>query len=220
MTAKALILVDIQNDFLPGGALAVPEGDAIIPLVNEMIHYPFDLIVATKDWHPSDHGSFASNHEGMAAGDHIQLGGLDQILWPAHCVQGTWGSEFAPGWDLTQIDKVIYKGTDPLIDSYSTFFDNGHRKSTGLETYLREKGISEIFIAGVTTEYCVTYSALDALKLGFRAYVIADACRGVNLEPHDADIALSTLRRAGAVLLSFKDLKDLLDADRKGRQEL
>ena len=107
MTAKALILVDIQNDFLPGGALAVPEGNAIIPLVNEMMHYPFDLIVATKDWHPSDHGSFASNHEGLEVGDHMQLGGLDQILWPVHCVQGTWGSEFAPGWDMTQIDKVI-----------------------------------------------------------------------------------------------------------------
>ena len=153
-------------------------------------------------------------------GDHIQLGGLDQILWPQHCVQGTWGAEFAPGWDVTQIDKVIYKGTDPLIDSYSTFYDNGHRKSTGLENYLREKGVNEVFIAGLTTEYCVTYSVLDALQLGFRPYVIVDACRGVNLEPDDIENALGTMRRAGAVLLSFKDLKDLMEADRKGLQVL
>src|SRR5437660_1471509 len=114
---RALLIVDIQNDFLPGGALAVREGNAILPLVNEIIHYPFDLIVATKDWHPAEHGSFANNHEGKQFGDHINLGGLDQILWPQHCVQATWGAEFAFGWDTTQVDKVIYKGTDSLIDS-------------------------------------------------------------------------------------------------------
>lgn len=220
MTRKALILVDIQNDFLPGGALAVSDGDAIIPLINEMIHYPFDVIVATNDWHPSDHGSFASNHADKKVGDHMQLGGLDQILWPVHCVQGTWGAEFAPGWDITEIDKVFYKGTDPLIDSYSTFFDNGHRKTTGLEIYLRDKGVTDVFIAGLTTEYCVTYSVLDALQLGFRPFVIVDACRGVNLEPNDVEIALETMRRAGAILLSFKDLKELMDADRKGKTVL
>ena len=216
MTVKALILVDLQNDFLPGGALGVPEGDAIIPLINEMVHYPFDLIVATNDWHPSDHGSFASNHQGKKVGDHIQIAGLDQILWPIHCVQGTWGSEFAPGWDFTQVDKVIYKGTDPLIDSYSTFYDNGHRKSTGLEIYLKDKGVTDIYIAGLTTEYCVTYTVLDAIQLGFRPYVIIDACRGVNLKPDDSEKAIDKMRKAGASLLSFKDLKGLLDADSKG----
>lgn len=220
MTSNALILVDIQNDFLPGGALAIPAGDAIIPIIDEMIHYPFDLIVATKDWHPPSHGSFAPNHEGRKVGDHMQLGGLDQILWPVHCVQGTWGAEFTPGWDVTQIDKVIYKGTDSLIDSYSTFYDNGHRRSTGLEHYLREKGITKVFIAGLATEYCVTYSVLDALQLGFRPYVIIDACRGVNLKLQDTELAMRKMREAGAVLLSFKDLKDLLDADRKGKIEL
>ena len=217
---RALLLVDLQNDFLPGGALAVKEGNAILPLINEMIHYPFDLIVATKDWHPHEHGSFAHNHEGKKPGDHINLGGLDQILWPAHCVQGTWGSEFASGWDTTIIDKVIYKGTDPLIDSYSTFYDNGHRKSTGLEDYLRDKGIKEIYIAGLATDYCVKYSALDALQLGFRPYIIVDACRGVNLQADDVEKALATMREGGAVLLSFKDLKGLLEAEDKGYQVL
>lgn len=220
MASRALIIVDMQNDFMPGGALHVAGGDAILPLINEMIHYPFDLVIATKDWHPADHGSFVSAHEGKKNGDHIQLGGLDQILWPDHCVQGTWGAEFSAGWDLTQIDKVIYKGTNSLIDSYSTFFDNGQRKTTGLETYLREKNVSEIFLAGLTTEYCITYSALDALKLGFRPYVIVDACRGVNLKPHDTETAIDTMRKAGVVLLSFKDLKEILDAERKGLQEL
>lgn len=217
---KVLLLVDIQNDFLPGGALAVKNGDAILPIINEIVHYPFDLIVATKDWHPNDHGSFANNHEGKNLGDHINLGGLDQVLWPAHCVQGTWGSEFAPGWDSSTVDKVIYKGTNPLIDSYSAFYDNGHRQSTGLENYLREKGIKEIFIAGLTTDYCVKYTALDALELGFRPYVIADACQGVNLQPGDAEKAIQEMQTAGAILLSFKDLKDLLEAEDKGHQAL
>lgn len=217
---KALIVVDIQNDFLPGGALVVKEGNTIIPLINEMVHYSFDLIVATKDWHPTEHGSFVNNYKDKKTGDHINLGQLDQILWPAHCVQGTWGSEFAPGWDTTVIDKVIYKGTDPLIDSYSTFYDNGHRKSTGLEIYLREKGIKDVFIAGLTTDYCVKYSAIDALTLGFHPYVIIDACQGVNLDPNDSEKAIATMRQAGVVLLSFKDLKSLLEAKDKGLQVL
>lgn len=215
---KALVLIDIQNDFLEGGALAVKNGNAILPIVNEIIHYSFDLIVATKDWHPNDHGSFANNHEGKKIGDHINLGGLDQILWPAHCIQGTYGAEFAAGWDTTEIDKVIYKGTDPLIDSYSAFYDNGHRKSTGLETYLREKGVNQIFFAGLATDYCVKYSVLDALELGFRAYVIVDACRGIH--PQDSSHALAIMQAGNAILISIKDLKDLLEAEKKGHQVL
>lgn len=218
MTVKALIVVDVQNDFVPGGSLGVPEGDLIIPLINELVHYPFDLIIATNDWHPQEHGSFATNHQGKKPGDHIQLGGLDQILWPPHCVQATWGAEFAPGWDTTQIDKIIYKGTDPLIDSYSIFYDNGHRKTTGLEIYLREKGVHEIYLAGLTTEYCIAYSVLDALQLGFRPYVILDACRGVNLQTGDTQKAIQKMEKAGAIILSFKEVKDLLDKDRKGLQ--
>jgi nicotinamidase/pyrazinamidase len=217
---KALILVDLQNDFMPGGALAVKTGDEIIPLINAIIHYPFDLIIATKDWHPPEHGSFANNHEGKVPGDHINLGGLDQVLWPIHCVQGTKGAEFAAGWDTTEVDKVVYKGTDPLIDSYSTFYDNGHRKSTGLENYLREKGVKDIFIAGLTTDYCVKYSVLDALQLGFRPYVILDACRGVNLNAKDSERSVAIMREGGAIILSVKDLRDLLEAERKGLQGL
>ncbi len=208
---KALLLIDIQNDFLPGGALAVEEGDRIIPIINEIIHYPFDLIIASKDWHPHDHMSFADNHEGKNVGDHIHLAGLDQILWPAHCVQGTIGSEFAPGWDTTQVDKVIYKGMDPLLDSYSVFYDNGHLHSTGLENYLKEKGVKEIYIAGLATDYCIKFSALDASELGFQVFVILDACRGVNLQPHDIEKACEKMRFAGAALISCRDLKNFLN---------
>lgn len=212
---KALVLVDIQNDFLSGGALEVPESHAIIPLIHEMMHYPFGLIVASKDWHPPDHGSFFNHHEGKRPGDYINLGGMDQILWPAHCVQGTWGGEFAPGWDTAAIHKIIYKGTDSMIDSYSIFYDNCHRQSTGLEEYLREKGVKEIFIAGVATDYCVKYSVLDALQLGFHPYVIADACRGINWDAADSEKALNLMRTGGAVILSFKDLKSVLEEKEK-----
>lgn len=217
---RALLIVDLQNDFFPGGALAVRDANAILPLINEILHYRFDLIVASKDWHPSEHGSFANNHEGKKVGELINLGGLEQILWPAHAVQGTMGSEFAPGWETIKVDKVIYKGTDPLIDSYSIFYDNGHRKTTGLENYLREKGISELFIVGLATDYCVKYSVLDALELGFRTYLIVDACKGVNFDPQDTEKALQEMRKKGAVLLSFKDLKDLLENMDKGHKLL
>lgn len=214
---KALILVDVQNDFMPGGSLGVKEGDEIVPLINELVHYPFDLIVATKDWHPHDHGSFAENH-GKNVGEHINLAGIDQILWPTHCVQGMSGSEFAPGWDTTVIDKIFYKGTDPFIDSYSTFFDNGHRKSTGLEYYLREKGVSTLYFAGIATDYCVKYSVLDALQLGFTCCVVVDACRGVNLNPDDTHHAIAAMRTAGATILSFKDVVELMNDE--NRQKL
>lgn len=202
---KTLLLVDIQNDFLPGGALPISDGNHIIPYIKELVDAPFDLIVATKDWHPNNHGSFADNHH-KKPGQHIRLGGIDQILWPTHCVQGTWGSEFAPGWDTSRIDKIIYKGTDPNIDSYSTFFDNQHLKSTHLEDYLKEKGAKQIYVAGLATDYCVKYSILDALHLGFEPYVIIEACRGVNLNPQDSEIALQKMSQAGAKLISFSDL--------------
>lgn len=211
---RALIVVDIQNDFIPGGSLAVKEGDEVLPLINELVHYPFDLVVATKDWHPHDHGSFAENH-GKSVGEHINLAGIDQILWPVHCVQGTHGSEFAPGWDTTVIDKVFYKGTDPLIDSYSTFYDNGHRKSTGLEVYLRDKGVRNLYFVGIATDFCVKFSVLDALQLGFTCYVIVDACRGVNLNPDDTHRALAVMQAAGATLLSFKDVNEMMNEEKR-----
>lgn len=202
---KTLLLVDIQNDFLPGGNLPVNEGDKILPLINALVNAPFDLIVATKDWHPSSHGSFADNH-GLKPGKHVNLDGIDQILWPRHCVQGTWGAEFGPGWDTTKIDKVIYKGTDSQIDSYSTFYDNAHLRSTGLENFLHEKGAKKLYIAGLATDYCVKYSVLDAIQLGFEPYVIVEACRGVNLQPDDSKKALETMQKAGAKLVSISDV--------------
>jgi nicotinamidase/pyrazinamidase len=195
-TKRALILVDLQNDFVPSGALAVPEGDAVIPIANK-VQQAFDLIVATQDWHPRDHGSFAANHRGKLPGDVVNLNGLRQILWPVHCVQNTRGAEFAPGLDLSRVRKVFHKGTDPWIDSYSTFFDNGHRKETGLGRYLKSLGVHDVYIMGLATDYCVKYSALDALQLGFAVHVIEDGCRGVNLKRDDSEEAIEQLRRAG-----------------------
>ena len=197
-SARALILVDLQNDFLPGGALAVPDGDAVIPIANKLQRAPFDVIVATQDWHPRDHGSFAPNHRGKTPGEVVNLNGLRQILWPVHCVQNTPGADFAPALDVSRLDRIIHKGTDPWIDSYSTFFDNGHRKSTGLDRYLKSRGVSDVYLAGLATDYCVKFSALDARQLGFNVTVIEDACRGINLRHGDVDAAIDQMRRAGA----------------------
>lgn len=202
---KALLLVDLQKDFVPGGALAVEHGNEILPLVNQLLEQDFDLIVATKDWHPLDHGSFAANH-GKHEGDRINLEGLEQILWPVHCVQGTVGAEFAPGWNSEKVNQVFYKGTDKKIDSYSTFFDNGHRKSTGLEDFLRKHQITDLYMAGFATDYCVKFSVLDACKLGFKTFVIEDACRGVNLKAEDSANAIEEMRQAGAVIIQSDQL--------------
>jgi nicotinamidase/pyrazinamidase len=197
---NALILVDIQNDFIPGGALPVPEGDQIVPIVNRLLP-TFELVVATKDWHPPNHGSFAANHVGKKAGEVIDLNGLTQILWPVHCVQGTPGAEFVPGFDTLRIRQVFRKGTDPRIDSYSGFFDNGHRKATGLGDYLKARKVEEVFIAGLATDYCVKFTALDAVGLGFKTHLIEDACRGVNLQPDHVTKAISEMKQAGAVVV-------------------
>jgi len=196
---RALILVDLQNDFLPGGALAVPGGDAVIPVANKLQRSGnFDLIVATQDWHPRDHGSFAPNHRGKTPGEVVNLNGLRQILWPIHCVQNTRGAEFSPALDVSRINKIIHKGTDPWIDSYSTFFDNGHRKNTGLDRYLKARGVTDVYLAGLATDYCVKFSALDARQLGFNVHVIEDGCRGIDLRHGDVDAAIEQMRRAGA----------------------
>jgi nicotinamidase/pyrazinamidase len=202
---NALIIVDLQNDFLPDGALPVPHGDEVIPLANEL-QRQFDLVVATKDWHPPDHGSFAANQPGKKPGDRIILDGIEQILWPVHCVQKTPGAEFAPSFDTSRIAHVFRKGIDPLIDSYSTFFDNAHRRHTGLAHYLEKRSIKEIYLMGLALDYCVKYSALDARELGLDTYVIVDGCRGIELEPGDMGRALDEMKRAGAVLLKSSDL--------------
>jgi nicotinamidase/pyrazinamidase len=202
---NALIIVDLQNDFLPGGALPVPHGDEVIPVANELQRH-FELVLATKDWHPPDHGSFAANHPGKKPGDRIILDGIEQILWPAHCVQNTHGAEFAPAFDTSRITDVFHKGIERNIDSYSTFFDNAHRRHTGLAHYLKERSIREIYLMGLALDYCIEYSALDARRLGLNTHVILDACRGIELEAGDIDRALDEMKRAGTIILASKDV--------------
>jgi nicotinamidase/pyrazinamidase len=192
----ALILVDLQNDFCPGGALPVPRGDEIIPLINQL-QSKFELIVATQDWHPADHGSFAANHAGKKPGDVIELNGLQQILWPTHCVQNTPGADFVAGLDRSRIAKVFQKGTDPAIDSYSGFFDNGHSRSTGLGEWLTDRRVTSVHVCGLATDYCVKFTALDARRLGLETSLIEDASRGVELKVGDVAAAIDQMRRAG-----------------------
>lgn len=198
---KALILVDLQNDFLPGGALAVPQGDTIIPLVNRLQTH-FQYVVATQDWHPANHASFAVNHPGRSPGDVITIKGTKQTLWRPHCLQHTEGAKLAPNLQLTRINKVFTKGTDFEIDSYSAFFDNDHLKSTGLAGYLKAKKVNQVYVVGLTTDYCVKYTALDARALGLTTYVIKDACRAVNLQPDDETKAIEEMRDAGVKVVN------------------
>lgn len=195
----ALIVVDMQNDFLPGGALAVPEGDAIIPVINQLMEQ-FEIVVATQDWHPADHGSFVSQHPGRNIGDTIILAGLPQILWPEHCIKGSRGADFADMLNSCRFSQVFQKGTDSSVDSYSGFFDNGHRKSTGLDNFLRKVGADRLFITGLATDYCVKFTAIDALDADFTVVIVRDACRAVNLQPIDEADALSELAARGAHL--------------------
>jgi nicotinamidase-related amidase/8-oxo-dGTP pyrophosphatase MutT (NUDIX family) len=197
---NALILVDLQNDFCPGGALPVPQGDQAIMAANRLQPL-FDLVVATQDWHPADHASFAANHPGKQAGDTIELTGLRQTLWPVHCIQGTPGADFHPGLDRSRIARVFRKGDDPTLDSYSGFFDNGHRKSTGLGEYLKEKGVTSVYVCGLATDYCVRWTALDAVDLGFKTYLIEDACRGVEASAGDVRRAIQQMQAEGVIVI-------------------
>jgi nicotinamidase/pyrazinamidase len=202
---KTLILVDIQNDFLPGGALAVPDGDAIVSIVNRLLP-KYDLVVATQDWHPANHGSFAANHPGRTQFEQIDLHGLPQTLWPAHCVQNTGGACFAPELDTRRITRIFPKGTDPRVDSYSGLFDNGRRSATGLGDWLRQRGANDLHICGLATDYCVTFTALDAVAEGFRVTLITDACRGIDLPKGNIDAALAEMKNAGVRLIRSNDI--------------
>lgn len=202
---RALLLVDIQNDFMPFGSLPVGRGDEVVDVANRLAKR-FELVVATQDWHPVDHGSFASNHPGKVPGDMVTLGNVEQILWPDHCVQNAPGASFHSGLDVAPIDLVIRKGTDPGIDSYSAFFDNCHLKATGLEDELRARGVGEIVIAGLATDYCVLWTALDARRLGLAVVVVKDGCRAVERTPGDAENAFGEMRAAGCSVVSEADL--------------
>jgi nicotinamidase/pyrazinamidase len=202
---NALILVDIQHDFCPGGALGVPNGDEVVPVANRLAA-SFGLVVATQDWHPPDHGSFAVNHPGKLPFEVAELAGAPQVLWPAHCVQGTAGAAFHSALDVARICHVVRKGTDPSIDSYSGFFDNGRRRSTGLAGYLRDQRASEVTVLGLATDYCVRATALDAAALGFRVTLVEDGCRGVDLASGDVARALEEMRAAGVRIAESGDL--------------
>ena len=201
----ALILVDIQNDFMPGGSLGVPYGDEIVPLVNHLQEL-FDFIIATKDWHPKMHSSFASSYPNKQPGDIIQIEGLDQILWPSHCVQETFGADFVSELQQNCWSRVFLKGTNRSIDSYSGFYDNGHRRATGLGNYLDSKMIRTVYIVGLATDYCVKHTALDAIHLGFDTFVVTDACRGVNLSAGDIVMALRDMENSGVKLVESHEL--------------
>lgn len=198
---SALIIVDVQNDFITGGALPTRNGHEVVPVINRL-QKDFELVVATQDWHPKNHGSFASNHPGKKPGEVIDLDGLPQVLWPDHCVQGSWGAEFHGDLQMKGVAKIIRKGTDPEIDSYSGFFDNGRRKATGLEEYLRAQGVTDVYVTGLATDYCVLWTARDAQSLGFATHVIAGACRGVELKPGDIDRAFEEMRSANIDVLT------------------
>ena len=194
---KALIIVDVQNDFIPGGALAVKEGDQVVPIINEL-QQKFDFIVATQDWHPADHGSFAANHSNRKIGEFIELNGVQQILWPVHCVQETKGAEFHPDLKTEKCKAVFKKGTNPKVDSYSGFFDNNRMGDTGLCSFLKENGIEEVFVCGLATDYCVKFTVLDAISEGFKTTLIADATRAVNIQENDDLKAIREMSASGA----------------------
>ena len=200
---KTLVIVDVQNDFVPGGSLAVPDGDAIVPVINGILHR-FDLVVAAQDWHPQTHRSFASNHEGRAPFDTIDLNGLSQTLWPDHCVQGSKGAQYHPDLDTRPVEAIFRKGMDPEIDSYSGFYDNGHRKSTGLAGYLQEKGAADLYFCGLAAEICVYATLNHALELGFSATLIEDATRPLVWQ--DYEEAKRRIVRDRGRIISSQDL--------------
>ncbi len=193
--SSALVIVDVQNDFCPGGSLAVKDGDRVVPVINEL-QKRFELVVATKDWHPAGHSSFVS-------------------LWPPHCVQETAGAEFVAGLDTNRIARVFLKGTDPGVDSYSGFFDNEHRRATGLGDYLKERGVTDVTVAGLATDYCVKFTALDSVMLGFKTSVVADACRGVEVNEGDTERALEEMRAAGVKIVESRQLLAAREANRQ-----
>ncbi|MCD7060085.1 bifunctional nicotinamidase/pyrazinamidase [Pelagibacterium xiamenense] len=198
MSQNALLVIDLQNDFCPGGALAVEGGDEIVPVVNGLIGQ-YDHVVLTQDWHPAGHSSFASSHPGKAPFEDIEMPYGPQRLWPDHCVQGTVGADFHPDLDWTKAELVIRKGFRSAIDSYSAFFENDHTTPTGLTGYLRERGITELTLVGLATDFCVAFSALDAVGQGFKAEVLLDGCRGIDIEG-SVDDMLGRMREAGVAL--------------------
>jgi nicotinamidase/pyrazinamidase len=194
-----LIIVDVQNDFCPGGALAVPHGDQIVPAVNRLAA-EFAHVILTQDWHPRSHASFASSHAGRSPFDTIDVSYGEQILWPDHCVQGTRGADFHPGLDVPHAELVLRKGFRTAIDSYSAFFENDRRTPTGLLGYLKERRFERITLCGLATDFCVLYSAIDGRQSGFEVTVVTDACRGIDIDGSLA-VAMRSMKEAGVTVL-------------------
>ena len=201
---RALLIIDVQNDFCPGGALAVPDGDKIIPVINALIPN-FDHVMLTQDWHPAGHNSFASSHQGKDPYETIQMPYGDQVLWPDHCVQGTKGAEFHHKLNTTPAEVIIRKGYRREIDSYSAFFENDQETVTGLSGYLKNRNISELFVAGLATDFCVKWSVLDGIKEGFKIYLISDAVRGIDIDG-SVDAAWDEMKTAGVNVINSSDL--------------
>lgn len=196
--SDALLVIDVQNDFCPGGALAVADGDSVVPVINWLMPL-FDSVVLTQDWHPADHASFASAHSGAAPFSSIEMPYGPQVLWPDHCVQGRPGAGFHPGLETARAAGVVRKGMNRAVDSYSAFFENDRRTPTGLAGWLRDKGIGRVFCAGLATDFCVAYSALDARAIGLEVVLIEDACRAIDLN-NSLAAALSDMAAAGVTV--------------------
>lgn len=202
---KALLLIDLQNDFMPRGALAVPEGYNSIVAANIAQKF-FNVVIASKDWHPEGHISFASCHQGRKVFDQIDVSGFLQTLWPDHCLQHTHGASFVKELNQDRIEHVVYKGEDPKLDSYSAFFDNAHRYETGLAHYLKQRFVDELYILGIALEYCVKFTAIDAMKLGLKTNVIIDGCAGIGLQKTDMDFAKTEMLDFGVNLVTLDDV--------------
>ncbi len=203
---RVLLIIDVQNDFCPGGSLAVEEGDAVVPVINAIMPL-FHRVVATQDWHPADHVSFASSHLGRKPLDRVDAGGIEQVLWPDHCVQASPGAELHPRLETGRIELVLRKGLRRNLDSYSAFFENDRRTDTGLRFYLKGLGAREVYLCGLATDYCVLASAMDARRLGFRVMLVRDACRGVNFPKGSVQEALAAMEKAGVVMTESAALR-------------
>jgi len=196
---KVLIITDVQNDFCPGGALAVSEGDTIIPAIN-VLSPRFERVIATQDWHPARHVSFAQTH-GRREYEVIKVDGIEQVLWPPHCVAGTSGAEFHKDLNTENVDLILRKGTRPLLDSYSVFLENDKKTETGLHYYLKGLQLQDVYLCGLTTDYCIFFSAMDAKDYGFNVFVILDACKGIDMPEGSLPAAVDTMRNAGVHLI-------------------
>ena len=198
---SALLIIDVQNDFCRGGALAVSDGDAVVGVINRIAPL-FRVAVATQDWHPADHCSFASQHTSKKPLDTIKRDGILQVLWPDHCVQGTSGAALHAGLNTGPVDLIIRKGANPKLDSYSGFFENDRTTATGLDYYLKGMGLIDLYICGLATDYCVYYTTGDAIRLGYHTHVVVDGCRGVDFPEGNVDSALADLEKAGGRLIT------------------